>query len=221
MPDPTRNAEPARDVALDTRVPVEIVVELVEGRIRNRRRAARWRNLGLAVGLAGLAVTVSSFLFNMQLNSQERAFADDLREVNERLRQEALARIDDEFASVEDAVRFNSAESASVGTTRVVLRERERPLFRLDVESSAIYRFEAVAAAREPENTVDTVLSLFRQGSDRVEPVAFDDDSGEGLDARIERELQGSTTYFLEVSALFGGAGPVNLSIDRRVRGGE
>ena len=92
MPDPTGNAEPARDAALDTRVPLEIVVELVEGRIRNRRRAVRWRNLGLAVGLAGLAVTVSSLFFNWQLNSQERAFANDLREVNERLRQEALAR---------------------------------------------------------------------------------------------------------------------------------
>ena len=130
--------------------------------------------------------------------------------------------VDDEFASVEDVARFNSAESASVGTTRVVLRERERALFRLDVESSSIYRFEAVAAAPESENTLDTVLSLFRQGSDGVEPVAFDDDSGEGLlDAKIERELQGSTTYFLEVSALFGGAGPVNLSIDRGVPVGE
>ena len=221
MPDPTRNAEPARDVALDTRVPLEIVVELVEGRIRNRRRAARWRNLGLAVGLAGLAVTVSSFLFNTKLNSQEHEFDRELGEVNERLRQEALARVDDEFASVEDVVRFNSAESASVGTTRVVLRERERALFRLDVESSSVYRFEAAATAPEPENTVDTVLSLFRQGSDGVESVAFDDDSGEGLNARIERELQGSTTYFLEVSALFGGAGPVNLSIDRGGPGGQ
>ena len=209
--------EPAKDASftIDTRVPIDILIELVENRIRSRRQATRWRYLGLAVGLASLAVTVASLLFNWRLEAYETAWDTQLEQTNTRLRQEALSRAGDEFSDVEDLNRFANAQPASVGTTRVALGERERALFSLEVESTSSYRIEAEAVGRDAENTVDTVLFLYRRSTAGAEPVAFDDDSGDEFNARIERELEGPATYFLEVGGLFGGSGPVNLSIGR------
>jgi len=209
--------EPAKDdsFTIDTHVPIDILLELVENRIRRRRQAARWRYLGLAVGLASLAVTVAGLIFNQQLNSYETAFRTELTRTNERLRQEALSRAGDTFSDVENPNRFANAQPAPVGTTRVALGEREKALFSLEVESTSSYRIEAEAVGRDDEDMVDTVLFLYRQSDGRAEPVAFDDDSGDGLNARIERELEGPATYFLEVEGLYGGSGPVNLSIGR------
>lgn len=76
--------------------------------------------------------------------------------------------------------------------------------FSFNASSGFTYDFSAASQA------VDTTLTLFDSGGSSI--LGFDDDSGSGLDSRIQWEAFTSGTHYLKVEAFGGSVGPFSLS---------
>ena len=66
---------------------------------------------------------------------------------------------------------------------------------------------------------MDPVLYLYQEQTNgfAVDAIDYDDDSGDGFNSRIEREIQADTTYYLEIEEIGGISGNFNVAIRRLI----
>ena len=108
----------------------------------------------------------------------------------------------------------NSLEIGRASPQTVAVRERLWVSFM--VPSADEYTILAISS--EPEGVLDPVIYLFVEepGSNLVRLLDQNDDGNDpndGLNARLEVELDGNTSYYLGIEGLFGSAGDLNVTV--------
>lgn len=83
--------------------------------------------------------------------------------------------------------------------------------YRVELEAGASYTIEAVGAGEYP--LADPFLSILDANGERV---ASDDDSGDGLDARVTFSSESGGSHLIQVSGLGGSTGWYQVKIARR-----
>lgn len=176
--------------------PVELLVELIEGRLHRRRQAFRRWVIGTFVAFLSLGVGTVALL------NQELAEAEERRD-----RRDARARLGG-LAATE---RFASSEEAKIGTTDAILARSQRRPYKIQVDESGSYRLGVVSAANE----LDPEVFLYRQlSADVVELVAYNDDFEDTLDSQIDTFLEAGKTYYVEVGEFHGSPGAMSLTLE-------
>ena len=106
---------------------------------------------------------------------------------------------------------FGGAPLAGLGRTSVQLDANQRAPLALEINEPGRYRIDATAVHAD----LDPVMYLYQVQPDgfAVDAIAYDDDTGDGFNSRIEMELQADISYYLEIEEISGFAGEFNVAI--------
>ena len=205
-------------VPVPPHVPLDLVIELVESRIRQRRRASiRW-GVGIAIALISVTLGAATLVFNQVFNDAfDQAFIQAGQElqkdIDERLREETRERAPARLGYLRAAESFSGAPSARLGITVVELDYNQRAPLALQIDASGRYRIDVIAVDAD----LDPVVYLYQRQINGIafDAIDYDDDSGDGFNSRIERRLDANTPYYLEIEEISGISGDFNVAIQR------
>ena len=174
---------------------LDLVVEVVESRYQKRRVQDRRWWIGIIVAGFTLYAAAGALYYSIIEDSIGRVEAE-AETANRRL--DTPEQTTPPSANV---IQPGSAQEVDLG-----LDERARYL--LDIQETATYRLDAIAATDS-----DPVLYLYQQEGGTLVTVRSDDDGGDGLNSRIVETLSNSAIYYIEVEDLFGEPGSFTLSV--------
>ena len=198
----TESDKQEKMVPIESHFPIDLVVELVENRVYKRRQAAfRW---GVTVIL-----TLTGVMFGSATLYIEHLF-------NQRERESVVEGASDRIGSLRDGEPYKNAPQMGLGRTPVRLDTDESAAFALGINTTGKYQIET----HESDEDLDPIIYLYRQWPREteddqiiVEMIAFDDDSGRGLSALIDVDLDAESTYYLEIEEIFGAEGVIDVTV--------
>ena len=174
--------------------PLDLVVEVVEYRYRERRKQNRRWWIGMAIAISTLYLAAAAILFDMVQHAEAEA-----ETVSRRL----------------DTPRQEPATNGGIvqpGTPKDYLLETDQSVrFRLENIQDATYAIDVVAS----DDNFDPILYLYRQDENRLVTVSSDDDGGEEYNSRIVEELSANTTYYAQVEGHSGSSGSFTLNVEQ------
>lgn len=154
-----------------TQVPLDLVIELVEGRLHRRRQAARRWFLGIVTASLGLALTALGLLYTMSSDYRSFRAGVELREALEKNKPHSPVDTapqqdgsDESLFSDRDYLAFPSFEENESGTRSGRLEPRSEQTFNVSLERGR----RSVFLARCDQNCLDLDLSLSDPGGDVV-----------------------------------------------------
>ena len=174
--------------------PLDLVVEVVEYRYRERRKQNRRWWIGMVIGVSTLYMGAAAVLFEMVQHAEAEANA-----VSRRL----------------DTPRQESATNGGIvrpGIQKNYQLETDQSVrFLLENIQDATYTIDVAASS----NDFDPILYLYQQDESRLVTVSSDDDGGGGFNSRIVEEFSANNTYYAQVEGHSGSSGSFTLSVEK------
>lgn len=191
------------------RISDEHIIELATVRVlREIRETRRWL-IGSVVALIGVLSTIATIILGSLTDRRVREDAEGYVESYARQSAKSVTRNLDQHTPLPE-----TNETLVVGATvyRVEGDSTKRFLIPPGEEGDGDRRYHIVATGIDG---FDPVISLYRL-SERTRPslLAFNDDSGAGLQSSIQVVLQDTIQYELRVSEFSGRPGEVRIAVN-------
>lgn len=193
--------------------PLDLLAELVEKRISDRKASNRRWFIGIVVSvLVGFgAVIWQSFRQQDSFETFVAASRDSLQ-----VRIESGIKTNASLATQDTVLSYLDSEPDSISVFRGTLPPQEVAVavgatrhFRIE-NVDGQYQIDAVGV-----DGFDPYIELYRIDGTTLQRMGSDDDGGEGLNSRLRVLLQQGSAYELHVSEFFGNGGEVVVSVTR------
>ena len=196
----------AADVLAEARKHVELslLVDLVDARYRERTEARRRWRVGNLVGIASVGVAILGVVASVGL-----MLRGELQTVQREIEGSRYAAERRAVADISPTEDFEY--QVRLGTPLVVTLLSEENA-RIEIAASpGVYQIDAEAITDD----FDPIIYLHRHNqAGAVEEVAFNDDRATGdLNARLNENLEGDWTYYLEARDFVGLPGSFRLTL--------
>ena len=193
--------------------PLDLLAELVEKRISDRRASNRRWFMGIVVSiLVGFGAV---FWQDSRQQASFQRLVDASRDTLQ-VRIESGIKTNASLATQETVRSYLDSEPDSMAVflgamppQQVSVAVGETRHFRIE-DALGQYQIDAVGITG-----FDPYIELYRIDGTTLTRIASDDDGGEGLSSRLRVVLQQDAAYELHVSGFFGDAGEVVVSVTR------